>query len=580
MMRIFIGLVLSLLWAVNSWAQGTSAQEWIKSFETVITVETSGDIIVTETIDVISAGNDIKRGIFRELPRYYTFMGVRQAYEYELLNVTRDGEVENIFVSEQDNAVLWRLGQRDVLLDNGPHRYVIMYRVADQARRHEDKDEIFWNSTGHHSVFPIETARTVINFPEGATIIEAQAYTGRLGSEEQAYTSDRQTRSITFETSRVLLPKEGLTVAVSIQKGVIAPLSEGRKQQLFWIRHGAMILLIGGGLLLLGFYLMIWTRVGRDPSRPPVFPRYAPPEGYSAAAIHYIHHKRHKGQEALSALVMQLGSEGVIHVEADKKVTTLTRLKEPEHKDGKLLLKSLFPKRDDKVVMDGKPDKVLFKGAMKFLSGISKAYGADYYKRNVGWALLGIVASLGLVGFVMASPVSKNGPVIVSLFIALAAMNLLFLYLLPAPTRYGAKLSSEIAGFKLYLETAEKDRINTANPLGEEPPLMSADLYERFMPFAIALGVEKPWTKQFEKTLPREAKDYRPSYASGSEISSIGGRGSAPVDFGQTIAKAMTAGVAAAAPISQSSGSGGFSSGSGGGGFSGGGGGGGGVGGW
>jgi len=88
--------------------------------------------------------------------------------------------------------------------------------------------------------------------------------------------------------------------------------------------------------------------------------------------------------------------------------------------------------------------------------------------------------------------------------------------------------------------------------------MMTVDLYERFMPYAVALGAEKPWTKQFETTLPLEAKDYQPSYAHGSLME--GRSGGAPWKMSDALASAMTAGVAAAAPVSQSSSSGGFSS--------------------
>ena len=206
-----------------------------------------------------------------------------------------------------------------------------------------------------------------------------------------------------------------------------------------------------------------------------------------------------------------------------------------------------------------------------------KKYARDYHRSNAVWGVLGMAASIILVLFVRAQPVSQNGPIFLGILIAIAVMNILFLILLRAPTKKGAKVSAEIDGFKLYLETAETDRINTANPLGETPPAMSVELYERFMPYAVALGVEKPWTKQFETTLPQAARDYQPSYAHGPLINAKGG---SPFKMSDALAGALTAGVAAAAPVSQSSRSGGFSSGSGGGGSSGGGGGGGGGGGW
>lgn len=579
-MRIWLSLCFALLLSAL-WSVSAVAQESISNFDVVMDIEPSGDTVITETI-TYDFGPNRRRGIFRELPRYGDYAGVKRDYKYELISVTRDGQPETVSTSREGNAVNWRVGRADVYLEPGEYIYQFKYRVPDPVYRQDGADEIYWNMTGNFWSVPIQSARAQINFPAGASITDVSAYTGRQGARQQD--AGGSTANVQFTGNRVIvqttapLPaRSGLTVSASIKQGIIAPMSEAQKRELGWIRWGAMILLGAGGTALFGFYYSLWNRVGRDPAKPPVFARYAPPKGYSAAAVHYIHNKRHKGQDALSALVMQLGSEGVLHVKADKKITTLTRLKPPTSEDGKLLMDTLFSGRDA-LVMDGKTDKTLYKGAMKFLTEISKRYGRDYYRRNLGWAMLGIIGSALLTIIVMVSPVSKNGPVIVGLFLAIAAMNLLFLKLLPAPTKYGAQVMSEIEGFKLYLELAEKDRINTANPLGERAPMMSTELYERFMPYAMALGVEKPWTKQFETTLPREAKDYKPSYASGRQIDRIGS-GRAPVDFGKTIAKAMTAGVAAAAPVSQSSGSG-FSSGSGGGGFSGGGGGGGGGGSW
>ena len=48
-----------------------AAEEVINRFDAGIEVETDGDILVTETITVTAEGNQIRRGIFRDLPRYY-----------------------------------------------------------------------------------------------------------------------------------------------------------------------------------------------------------------------------------------------------------------------------------------------------------------------------------------------------------------------------------------------------------------------------------------------------------------------------------------------------------------------------
>ena len=63
------------------------AKEQINSFDVRIEAERNGDIIVTESINVTAEGNQIRRGIFRDLPRYYTLDGERLRYDYDVLSV-------------------------------------------------------------------------------------------------------------------------------------------------------------------------------------------------------------------------------------------------------------------------------------------------------------------------------------------------------------------------------------------------------------------------------------------------------------------------------------------------------------
>ena len=98
---------------------------------------------------------------------------------------------------------------------------------------------------------------------------------------------------------------------------------------------------------------------------------------------------------------------------------------------------------------------------------------------------------------------------------------------------------------------------------------MTTERYETFLPYAVALGVEKPWTKHFERLLPEEAAAYHPGW---TNMSSGGFRNIGEMTSGMV--STMSSGVSSSMPQSSSS------SGSGGGGSSGGGGGGGGGGGW
>ncbi len=152
-----------------------------------------------------------------------------------------------------------------------------------------------------------------------------------------------------------------------------------------------------------------------------------------------------------------------------------------------------------------------------------------------------------------------------------ATLNGLFFYLLRAPTAAGRTYMDRIEGLEMYLRTAESARMNMA-----EAPDFSAEHFERLLPYAIALGAEKPWSDAFASAFARAhpgedaAHNYRPRWH--------GGHGFAGGDFGRSMSGAMSAAqssFSSSMPAPKSSSSG-FS----GGGGSGGGGGGGGGGGW
>ena len=186
----------------------------------------------------------------------------------------------------------------------------------------------------------------------------------------------------------------------------------------------------------------------------------------------------------------------------------------------------------------------------------------------LGWFLLALGAAILfalLAGLLVVWPLGS--PVVLLFVIALAIINAAFGNMLGQVLPEGQRTLEEIEGFRLYLTVAEKERLNLPGA-----PDLTEDLFERYLPYAIGLGVEKPWSDAFTAELARLGKTettYHPSWYSGGDwrISDLGR------ETGK-MASALGSGVSSAMP-SKSSGSS-----SGGGGFSGGGGGGGGGGGW
>ncbi len=150
-------------------------------------------------------------------------------------------------------------------------------------------------------------------------------------------------------------------------------------------------------------------------------------------------------------------------------------------------------------------------------------------------------------------------PLLIATFLLLG-INGLFYYLLKAPTAAGRQLLDEIEGLKLYLNVAEEDDIRMTGQ-----PRFTTDIYERLLPFAVALGVASSWSQRLEKAIAQGLieKSYHPPglHQPYDQRHSVSGLSD---NFVSKLGRSVSA--AAVAPGSSSGSGGGFSGGGGGGG--------------
>jgi len=148
-----------------------------------------------------------------------------------------------------------------------------------------------------------------------------------------------------------------------------------------------------------------------------------------------------------------------------------------------------------------------------------------------------------------------------ALLVLIGLLNTVFFHLLRAPTVAGRALLDHIEGFKLYLSVAEAERMNMAGA-----PDVTMEVFEKYLPYSIALNVEKPWSEAFSSYISRAGLDgseraYQPGWYTGGSFSSA----NMALATGAMVA-AMSSSIASATPSSSGSGGGGFSGGGGGGG--------------
>jgi hypothetical protein len=442
-----------------------------------------------------------------------------------------------------------------------------------------------------------------------------------------------------FETTRPLAPGEGLTVAVSWPSGFVARPSEAEQAAYFLSDNAVLLAGVAGVGLLLVYYLIVWHRVGRDPEEGPVVAQYAPPKGVSPAAARYITQMDFDEKVFTSAIVGLAVKGYLTIREGLDKVYTLEKTGERANlmPGEKALARKLFWGRGKTIELKQANHKRLQKAKKALQTSLRNDFEKIYFVRNRDRFIPGLVLSvLALAGLVLvadqpavaafmcvwlsgwsvgvyflvrqvwktwrvtlatgslasgvqavlmtafsapfvggeamgiaffAEAASIQGAVVLA---GILLINFVFYHLLKAPTLAGRRMMDQIEGFAEYLSVAEKDRMNLLNP-----PERTPELFEKFLPYALALGVEQAWSEQFSEVLARAGQS-----------SDSGGHGYSPRWYhgrhGFTGGRDLTSalGGAFAGSVAAASTSPGSSSGSGGGGSVGGGGGGGGGGGW
>jgi len=568
--------------------------------------------------------------------RYQNKLGRQVRVGFDVQSVERDGAPEKYALESISNGVRVRIGSADVNLPYGEHSYVIRYRTTRQLGYFDTYDELYWNATGTGWIFPIDVAEARITLPSPAAFGQRAVYTGPEGSKaKDAEVVSEEPGEIVLRTTRPLGPYEGLTVAVAWPKGVVVAPSSSTMAGWWLADYGPVILGALGLIGILFYYFYAWRRAGRGPDEGTIVPLFTPPDGLSAAATRFIK-KMGFDNRAFAAAIVDLGVRGRIRlVEGEKHFlskakTTIEKTGGEENLPAPeaAMMGKLFA-NGDSVLMDNKYHATFGSAQTALTNGLKGAYEGPLFKRNLGWSFFGLVlivlamwlpATLvviadgagggaampvgglvllaiacllfrvgapgsgarkaarivgGLVGLlaltagfftiVLAFDTGRILPLLVPLLALPVAISAF--WWMAAPTREGRAAMDRIAGFERYLSITEEERLQTMHPPEKTPAL-----FERYLPYAIALGVENQWAGRFAAVLAAAAvagQTQTMLWYSGSRDP-----WSDPDGFADQVGSSLASTVASAATAP------GSSSGSGGGGSSGGGGGGGGGGGW
>lgn len=640
--RVYSGLIFSvftLAFSILPLAAQDLSPERVLSFHSEISVHEDASMTVTEMIRVKSSGVNIKHGIYRDFPTdYRDRLGNRYRVDFNPTKALRDGVPESYRLQNLRNGKRVYIGNKDVILSPGEYTYTLIYETNRQLGFFKDHDELYWNITGNGWGFPISEASAVVQLPTGVPTSKVtwNAYTGYPGSINKDYSAFTDTSgSVNFVTTKPLAPFEGLTIVVSWPKGFVRQPSTEARIQYFYHDNLGLIIGVIGLLAVVGYYLIVWAMVGRDPKKGTIIPLYSPEDNLSAADMRYIL-RMSFDHKAFTATVINMAVKGFLKISQSRGAYKIIKAGVDEgvlSEEEMIVAKKLLGK--SKEIELESANHVIIQQALSALKNFLRLHFEKvYFFTNTKYFIPGAILSLLMtitsgavsalesgssdklflavficfwlsiwsvgvaallqncialwrgralakavalmlfavpfvVGEIFGLSVLVYATSVVTVFIlvTIITVNLLFYHLLKAPTLAGRKIIDKIYGFKMYLSTAEKERLNLLNP-----PEMTPELFEKYLPYALALDVEQGWSERFSAAMNaagKSDKDYTPVWysAASTGVLSVGA-------FSSSLSNSFSSAISSSATAP------GLSSGSSGGGSSGGGGGGGGGGGW
>lgn len=547
----------------------SAADERILGYHADIEVAADATMTVTETITVRAEGNAIRRGIYRDFPTSYRDgVGNRYQVGFEVLDVTRNDQPETWRQERRGNGQRVYAGSADTYIEHGEHRYRIRYLTNRQLGFFEEHDELYWNVTGNGWQFAIDRASATVTLPVAvsAELLMMTGYTGHQGATGGSFSARVTDGGGYIESTRRLGAGEGLTLVLGFPKGIVQPPDVA--QRLSYILQDnpglalALAALLGSGV----FLHLAWRRYGRDPAAGVIFPHYEPPEGYSPASARYISRMGYDN-DTFATAVINLAVKGHLTISKTGHDYVLRHRKsaQPLAPGESALLDKLFSK-GLALELDNKNHRIMRDARLAHRNALRRDYLNSYFRANSGRLAPTFFASLAVLALVLVT--GNMVPMVWLVFFLNLATHIVYLVLMKAPLPRGRALMDRLEGFRLYLDVAEKEDLARS-----APPEMTPQLFEAYLPYALALGVEQAWSERFAREFAfSEGSSYKPQWYHGDFDSHR--MGAFASDVGSNLSSAISS--SSSAPGSSSGGSGGSS----GGGSSGGGGGGGGGGGW
>ncbi len=498
--------VLALLLACVLLSAPALARSWrITDFTSNVDVGQDGTAVIHERITAEFTGSF--NGIYRTIPVEYPGpAGTNYTLFTRILSVT-DGNGQPLKYETKRKGAYIELKIYVPGAQDTSRIVEITYETPNAIRYFEDHDEFYWNVTGNDWPVPIEHAEAVVAFPAAAAgSLRAQAFTGVYGSHDQEATAEVRGANALFETTSQLPMRGGLTVDVYVPKGILA--QPGLFTRIGWFLRANSILF----LPLVAFAVMftLWWYKGKDPKAGlSVAPMYEPPKGMSPAEVGTLVDDSVDPRD-ITSTVIDLAVRGYLKIEQTEERHLIFsnkdyvfHLQKPRDQwtdlapHENVVLSHVFDGSDTRRMSSLKNHFYTAIPVIKqdVIAALKKKgmYSVDPDSASAlvvaGAILIGapfvLLQVTGVVDFFFSVVSAVIG-------IGLAALIvILFGRQMTAKSLLGQRTKVAILGFQEFMDRVDADRLKRMPP----------DTFEKFLPYAMALGVEHRWAQAFKDIL-------------------------------------------------------------------------------
>ena len=508
---LLLSLVAGLLLTTTSHAQ-TQTLRW-ERFDVRITVLQNGDFVVEETQEIVFTSGQFRFG-YRNIPmdrlEDITDVSVREGdRQYDR---GRGGNYTfQTFVEDGDFQIRWYFPPTS----NSSHTFVLRYTVKGGLRYYEDGDQLYWKAVYADRDFPVYSSTVRVELPDAAASGPVAAY------DTEASIAGRGTSTVTFEAQETIDPGQEFEVRVQFPHGIVqgsepdwqaaydrrAAWEEGPKD-LVSLGLGVLgaLLLIGGPLGL----LLLWYLRGRDPevSLPAEYIA-EPPSDDPPGVVGTLVDEKADMPDIIATLV-DLARRGYLTIEEERERGFLGatsfdftfRRTDKGHDDllphERRLLDEIFEGRSSRHMSDLRNE---FYQAIPGIKGklyqqtVKRGYlrGSPSRVRKL-YAGIGVALLIGVFacGIVSVALLAEYTAAVVCPFVGVGVTAIGLAVVgqwMPSKTRKGAEQAARWEAFRRYLSNIED-----YTKLSE-----AADQFERYLPYAIALGVDQDWVRKFSR---------------------------------------------------------------------------------